>query len=356
MAMAEARVGTRDIWLHSPKFDLTFLIGSAVLASVPLTLYYVFGVSTTWINYLVAAIVGGPHLYSTFGITFMDGNFRRNYPTVLWPSLLIPVAVFWLATNNLTLLITMFFFWASIHVLHQLAYIADSYRHKDPRPRPLWNRIVDYGLIFTGLYPLATFKLIAGEFYVANRVIPVPEFARQPWVPWLVVGLFLFFLGAFVVKTVHEWRTNRFNLASTLLISVTTVVSLLIPTFSNLDVAFQGYNTWHSFQYLALVWLILKLRREYGELDSKTMQQVAKARGPWRFYGLNLGFTGLAVGLIFFFKGVLGWGHEQAYYSVVLGTLLMHYYLDHFNFTRFGQLVREPPPAEWAQYGERAVA
>ena len=53
--MQATNVGRRDIWLHSPKFDLTFLIGSAVLAAVPLALYYVFGVSTTWINYLVAA-------------------------------------------------------------------------------------------------------------------------------------------------------------------------------------------------------------------------------------------------------------------------------------------------------------
>ena len=32
----------------------------------------------------------------------MDGNFRKNYPTVLWPSLIIPPIVFWLALNNLT--------------------------------------------------------------------------------------------------------------------------------------------------------------------------------------------------------------------------------------------------------------
>ena len=78
---AVAGVRTRDLWLHSPKFDLTFLIGSAVLASVPLTLLYVFHVQTSWINYLVAAVVGGPHLYSTFGMTFMAT--RSGDPTAL---------------------------------------------------------------------------------------------------------------------------------------------------------------------------------------------------------------------------------------------------------------------------------
>lgn len=107
---AVAGTRTRELWLHSAKFDLTFLIGSAVIAGVPLALFYWFGVSTTAINYLVAALVGGPHLYSTYGMTFMDGNFRRNYPVVLWPSLIIPPIVMWLALNNLTLLLTMFFF------------------------------------------------------------------------------------------------------------------------------------------------------------------------------------------------------------------------------------------------------
>ena len=29
-----------------------------------------------------------------------------------------------------------------------------------------------------------------------------------------------------------------------------------VPMGSNLDVLFQGYNAWHSFQYLFLLWLI----------------------------------------------------------------------------------------------------
>jgi hypothetical protein len=130
----------------------------------------------------------------------------------------------------------------------------------------------------------------------------------------------------------------------------------VIPTFSNLDVAFQGYNTWHSFQYLALVWLILKLRKEHGELDSKIVSRVAGDKRHWKFYGMNLGFTAAAVGLIFFLQYVVGWEARQAYYSVVLGSLLVHYYLDHFNFLRFGQIVRDPTPSELGWQVRRAAA
>ncbi len=83
----------RDLWLVSPRFDLTFLIGSGVLAAVPLCLYYLFHVPTTAINYLVAAVVGGPHLYSTYGVNFADAGFRRRHPAIVWPSLVIPPIV-----------------------------------------------------------------------------------------------------------------------------------------------------------------------------------------------------------------------------------------------------------------------
>lgn len=351
-AIAMAR--HRNLWLVSAKFDLTFLIGSAGLAAVPMGLYYGFGVSTTAINYLVAALVGGPHLYSTYGLNFIDGSFRKRFPQIVWPSLILPPIVLFLALNHLTLLLTIFFFSASLHVLHQLGYLADSYRHKDARPRSAWNRLVDYGLIFTALYPAASQKLIAGQFFVANRVIAVPDIAKQEWIPGLVTALFACFAVAFVVKTVKEYREDRFNLPATVLIATATVVSTLIPRFSNLDVAFQGYNTWHSFQYLALVWLMLKLRREHGEMDSRLMARTSPR--AWTFYGMNLGFTAAAVALIFLLQYGFGFAPQPAYYSVVLGSLLIHYYLDVFNFRRYGQLLSEPSARELGTAARRAAA
>jgi hypothetical protein len=339
-----------NLWLRDPRWDLTFLIGSAVLAAVPLSLFYIFGVSTTVINFLVAGLIGGPHLYSTYGFTVVEPGFRRTYGWLLLPCILLPLGVGWLAANNMTLLLTIFFFWASVHVLHQIAYITDAYRHKDPRPRSAWNRAIDYGLIFTGLYPLASAKLIRGEFVVGgDRPLLVPEFARKEWIPYAVIALFLTFLVLYVVKTIREHREGRLNLPSVVLISVTTAVSLAIPTFSNLDVSFQGYNTWHSFQYLALVWYINSLRKENGEITNRWVSAVSGAGRHWAFYGMNLALTGAAFALIMLLYHVLGLDWAQSYYSVVLGSLLVHYYLDHFNFFRFGAVVREPSPAALAE-------
>lgn len=339
-----------NLWLHSKRWDLTFLIGSAVLAAVPLTLFYGLHVSTTAINFLVAGLIGGPHLYATYGYTLVEPSFRKKYRWLLLPCALIPIAVGWLALRNMTLLLTIFFFWASVHVLHQIAYITDAYRHKDPRPRSTWNRAIDYGLIFTGLYPLAAFKLIRGEFAVGGETpLLVPEFARHDAIAYGVIALFLMFLTLYIVKTLREHREGRLNVPSVALITVTTIVSLTIPTFSNLDVAFQGYNTWHSFQYLALVWYINKLRKEHGEITNRVVSAVSGKGRHWAFYGLNIFLTGAAFALIMVLYHGIGLSWPQSYYTVVLGSLLVHYYVDHYVFTRFGAIVREPAAEEIAQ-------
>jgi len=344
-------VSTDRLWLVSKRWDLTFLIGSALLAAVPLGLLYWFHVPTTAINLLVAGIVGGPHLYSTFGFTLADREYRQRHGWILLPVLLIPIAVVWLALHNLVLLMTIFFFWASVHVLHQIAYITDVYRFKDPRPRTLWNRAIDYGLIFSGLYVTASTRLVLGEFVVGGGTSPrpllLPSFAHGAmWIPQLVLLGFLTFLALYVVKTVREARAGRLNLPSVALISVTTVMSLIIPTFKNIDIAFQGYNTWHSFQYLALVWYINKLRLEHEEIHGPVMRAVSAPHPAWRFYALFLGATVVAFGTSLVLQYGFGWPRDAAYYSVVLGTLLVHYYLDGMNFTRPGLVLREPTAAE----------
>jgi hypothetical protein len=344
-------VANDQLWLVSKKWDLTFLIGSAALAAIPLVMLYGFGVSTTAINLLVAGVVGGPHLYSTFGYTLADRGYRKRYGWILLPCILIPITVVWLALNNLVLLLTVFFFWASIHVLHQIAYITDAYRFKDPRPRSLFNRAVDYGLIFSGLYVNATPRLVRGEFVVGGGTSPrslmLPDFAHNAmWIPMLVTGAFLVFLALYIGKTVKEAKEGRLNWPSVAIISTTTVVSLLIPLFKNIDIAFQGYNTWHSFQYLALVWYINKLRLEHNEIQGPVMRTVISAQTPWKFYGLFFAATVVAFGMSLLLQYGFGWPRDAAYYSVVLGTLLVHYYLDALNFTRWGLLLREPTAAE----------
>ena len=66
----------------------------------------------------------------------------------------------------------------------------------------------------------------------------------------------------------------------------------ITPALENLDVAFQGLNTWHSFQYKA-----------HGMIGSATVARFA-ARG-WGLYAVGIGLTAACAALYLALRGLL---------------------------------------------------
>ena len=343
-AVAEAPFLVRQEpgWIYNKSWDLSRIILSAVLVPMPF-LFAWAAQKTGWIserqaidviNILVAGLVGGPHLFSTFTLTFLDASFRRTHPVYTWLSLIIPVIVVYLGLFHYTALITFFFSWASLHVLHQVIYLSDCYRAKNGGRDPLWSRAVDYGVILTGLYPIGMYKLSQRQFRVGGVVLPYPDWLRALHLPELAGVTFGILMIVWIWKTVIEARLGRLSQPKTLLIGITSVVSFLLPMGSNLDILFQGYNTWHSFQYLFLMWLINRLRYQRGEIDNPFVRSLAGRRSMIPYYLCFLGATGVTVIVTFIVRALTPLSADQSYFVVILSTLLMHYYFDHFVFTR----------------------
>jgi hypothetical protein len=334
---------TRGIWLRSPWWDMSFLILSAALVPIPLLAHHVLGVSQTAVNLLVAGLIGGPHLYSTFTYTFMEAGYRRRHRRFLVASLALPVFVTVLSFVNLQVLLTVFFLWASIHVLHQITYINDCYVAKGPVARPARERLVDYGVVFLCLYPMATPQILAGSFQLGGTALYVPAWATYGLVAdvqiYGIAALFAVFFGLWVAKCVRDWRAGRLLVPSVLLIGLTIAVGFTLPLFPNSDVAFQGFNVWHSLQYLALVWFLMAMRKERGEIDNRLVAQMNGPDRVRRFYGLAVALTAAAALLVLVIHAAFGVPLQQAYYIVILSTLLQHYYLDHLQFTKLGDML-----------------
>ncbi len=329
-------------WIYNKSWDLSRIILSAVLVPAPFLLAYA-AQKTGWlterqaidlVNILVAGLVGGPHLFSTITVTFLDRSFRRRHPVYLRLSLIIPLIVIYLGVYHYTALITFFFTWASLHVLHQVIYLTDCYRAKNRAVEPLWSRLVDYGVILTGLYPIGALKLSQGKFHVGGVLLPYPDWLRALHVPEVAGLLFGSLLIAWIAKTIVESRQGRLSRPKTLLIAITSVVSFLLPMGSNLDVLFQGYNTWHSFQYLFLLWLINRLRFERGEIDNPLVRALARRENMGLYYLCFLAATGVTVIATFLVRAITPLSADQSYFVVILSALLMHYFFDHFMFTR----------------------
>ncbi len=355
----------RAAWLWSRNWDLIFISLSVVLVAMPYLAYLgllalepvlqpiaarfgasVESMSRNLVNAAVAFLVGGPHMYATLTRTVLDKSFSGRHRRLLWSSLLIPVVVVSLAFLNLTLLLTLFFFWASIHVLHQIIYITDLYNHKRTTNLTLVARLTDYGVILTALYPLAAWKIATGRFLIGPNDLGamVGQFVPVgPWMVWLAGGAFGLALAAWLAKTVYEWRRGMLHVPKTLFIALTATASFFVPALGNLDTAFQGMNVWHSFQYLALTWILNRLRVQRGDLkDSAFALRLSTAGSSRRYYGFNLGLTVLDVGILVLlflaFRYALGQpfdlAFDRAYYIAVLSFLWIHYYLDHYLFTK----------------------
>ncbi|MCI0597400.1 MAG: hypothetical protein L0Z48_12820, partial [candidate division Zixibacteria bacterium] len=122
-----AVMDTEKIWLRSREWDLVWITGSAVLVAFPILMYSFFKTDQARIiiNLIVTVLVGGPHMYATATRTALEPNFVGRYKFLFFLGLLaIPAAVLTLTLTSYTLLLTAFFTWASIHILHQASYIA----------------------------------------------------------------------------------------------------------------------------------------------------------------------------------------------------------------------------------------
>jgi hypothetical protein len=333
--------GREPGWIYKPSWDLPLIIFSAVLVPLPFLISWLAQMSgwlnpdktVDLINITVALLIGGPHLFSTITYTFLDGNFRSRHRAYLAMAFAIPAIVIYLGVNYYTALITFFFTWASIHVLHQVIYLTDCYRARNAYADQKWSRLVDYGLVMTALYPIGMYKMSLKLFHVGGVILPYPDFLRPFHLPVLAGILFAFFLVAWIAKTVAEFREGRASVPKTLLLGITTVVSFCLPLGSNLDVLFQGYNTWHSFQYLFLLWLINRLRDQRGEIESPFVRRMVRQRSMTLYYLCFLGATGVIVLVTILVRAVTTLRADQSYFIVVLSVLLMHYYFDHFLFS-----------------------
>lgn len=336
--------GPRAAWINGPRWDIGWLIGSCAI--VPVVLFFVWmGTSSDVINIGVTALIGGPHLFATYLVTYMDPAFRKKHRWVLLAAaILVPAFVIYWTLVDFQILLSVFIFAASVHVLHQNAYLTDIYRKRVGHAEPAWSRLVDYGLLMICIYPIASYKLVNSNFMLGEIQILIPPFLMMPATYWLVWITFAFFLAAFIGKTLAEWKRGVLNAPKTLLIAVTTSIAFVVPMAASgerLELAFQSVNAWHSIQYLGMVWLIQKYRKDRGLIGSGFVRALSgSGRSTWRFYGfvvfVTMGLFGVLVSFATLDPFGLNAGQhafQKYYYMGVLSCLLIHYVLDGYMFT-----------------------
>jgi hypothetical protein len=334
------------LWIRDKRFDLVFLTMSGLLVFFPYLSYGFLqrlglseGTSSLIVGLSVTLLIGGPHMYSTYLRTALEPRFRARYGLLAYlPLVLIPTLVVLGALYAFLFLLTGFFLWASLHVTHQAQYISETYRIRAGAPvRPL-DRWLDGGVILGALYTMAMYKFVGNRFALGDSVLLFPEFLKHRWVAVaFTVGYAAFFVF-YVVRTFGEIRRGQTSWPRLLFMMMTVAMAFIVPVFDNLDVSFQGFNTWHSLQYLALTWFILGREADRGQIGSPIARALAGTKKTARYYFAMIGATlSAAVVYLFLWKG-LNFPQDKSYYTVVLSFLLIHYFYDHILFRDFEPL------------------
>ena len=396
--------------LRSSVWDRLFVAGGAWLVPVPIVAFYLFrgfgcsiAAAEDLVTLLVMVPLGGPHVFATYTRTYLNPSFRRQDPLLFVLGLCVPLIVISAAVSSaffdvviagsppIRYVLTFFFFWAGVHIVHQHSYVASGYGAKGAQWRWGW---VDYAVMILAMYPASLFRMsmvdradatmraadpealatqivvaITGSQHAADeyvfrigRVAPIlPDFLMHPAMWVSITVLFVAAALLFSWKSVREWRSGTLVRHRFRLVLAMGVLGSTVPLLPNLDSAFQGLNAWHSFQYLGLLWLMNNRSRERNEIRNPFFDRLAATGGHWRFYRTALLATAGAViallAVAFLLAKTSGgqfamFGHDEplrdaagrelyrpgavllAYYLLAFSLLLVHYLHDGVFFCR----------------------
>jgi hypothetical protein len=334
------------LWIRDRRFDLIFLTLSGCLVFFPYLSYGLLqklgvseATSSLIVGLSVTLLVGGPHMYSTYLRTAFEPRFRKRWGLLAYaPLVIIPTLVVIGSMYAFVLLLTGFFLWASLHVTHQAQFISETYRMRTGGPIRALDRWLDGAVILGALYVMAMYKFVADKFALGDAVLLFPDVLKHRWVAVaFTVGYAIFFLF-YVGRTLGEIRRGETSWPRLIFMVMTVAMAFVVPIFDNLDMSFQGFNTWHSLQYLALTWFMLGREADSGRIGSNFARAVAGPGNTKKFYFSMIGAT-LSAGVIYLilWKG-LNFPQDKSYYVVVLSFLLVHYFYDHILFRDFEPL------------------
>ena len=332
---------SRNPWIAGARWDLTWLILSAALVPLPILAHRILP-EALHIDLLVTVLVGGPHMYATFLRTVADPGFRTRHPLLAWvPVVAIPSFVITLGLTRFEWLLSLFFTLASLHICDQASYIAQLYRERSGGTPGRFDRWLDFLVVAGSLYLFAIHRFVNGAFSIEGFQIFFPPQLKQPWVPQAFGAGVAALVAFWLVRALGQFRAGTLSGTYFAFMGLTMAVSVMVPSYlfqNELAVTFQGFNAWHSFQYVGLTFLALNRADSAGNVTVGFVKQLASPGRFFRYYGWNVLLTFGAGALVLALTKGAGLPAQQCYYLVVLSILLVHYFHDAVLFNASSEM------------------
>lgn len=268
VATPEQTLAPTWAWLRGPSFDLTFVVGTVVLAVASALLVVaeprLFGLVLT----LDLWLLGYHHVVATFTRLALDtGGLVEHRFLVTWLPLLVIAAVVALATSfGVWALATIYLYWQWWHYARQSYGIAQAYRRKSP------GTPIEDGWLFQALFYLVPLWGILHRsaqdpnrfLGLPIRTLPIPPVVAEA-VGWVAAASLLYWV---TLKVVAAARGELPMLHTLYMASHYVVFTMGYVVIDDISYGWLVLNVWHNLQYLMFVWMFNNARFQ-GRADPK---------------------------------------------------------------------------------------
>lgn len=310
-------------WIHSPGFDLSFLLLPALAGFALALLAMEYSGARPAVLFAGAYLLGIPHYLASFA--FFCGDENRAHARRLWtifylvPALIVAGVAMFYAIAAIAVVHAVLFVWNIYHVASQSSGVLSLYRRLSGGRQG--ERRFAHGTIL--------FSNAAMASWAIDRFPPLrdPLVALHPALPQALLVACAVLAAGFAAAYAREVHRRGFPLSLPEWFCLATGLLLFTPYLWIRDADFATLTMLmgHFAQYLALVWLLNK--RKYATVTGSTAQRLlAGASRSWTAPALFI----LASGTLWFlFERSTMALNVYIVFMVLFNSLaLVHFYLD----------------------------
>lgn len=347
MSIAASLTTARDAgWLRSAKFDLNFIVGTAVLA---LAAAWLVMLDPRWFPLVLVInlwLLGKHHVVSTFTrLCFSKADLARNRFLVFHLPFIVLAGV--LAAGfgiGWWVLGSVYFYWQWFHYTRQSWGVSQFYRRQAHGRADENELVTKLAFYLPPLWGILHRSWQAPEIFLGQefKVIPVPGLLVD------VVGVAaIAALSCWVVLRAFAWRRGHTAPAHTLYMishhAIFFTGYLLIP---DVTYGWLVLNIWHNSQYILFVWLQNNKRFKDGiDTSARFLSRLCQQGNGATYFGVcvlisTIGYaalkmTGMALGDI-----------GLAFLVTAYQTINFHHYIVDSVIWQSKKKSSVPPPAQ----------
>ena len=318
-----AAESTRRGWIHSPAFDLAFLILAPLAGFALAVVGLSYSVTLPAVIFAAAYVLGIPHYLASFA--FFLGDENRAYARGAWPLFYVAPAAICVAVGLLyasraaPVVHAVIFVWNIYHVATQSSGVLSLYRRLagggQEERRWAHGTLLAFNAAMA-LWSLDAFPPLRDSLVAIHRDLPV-----------LVVQACLVAGAGCAIGYARQVRRRGFAFSAAEAACLASGLALFTPYLwiADANLATLTMLAGHFIQYLALVWLVS--RRKYTPPAGSAAQRwLGRLGGSWPAL---LVFMATSGSLFFIFDKLSHAIGAYMLFMIAFNCLaLVHFYLD----------------------------